>query len=88
MTNNPYIQIIYYTRFGATKTMANLIARGVESISGIDARIRTVPPVSPTSEATEPSIPTIGDPYVTIEDRYHKRFMDEWCSGRQTSLSF
>jgi NAD(P)H dehydrogenase (quinone) len=65
---NPYIQIIYYTRFGATKTMANLIARGVEGVPGIDARIRTVPPVSPASEATEPSIPAEGDIYATVDD--------------------
>lgn len=64
----PNILVLYYSRYGATKTMANLIARGIHDIPGIEAKVRTVPPVSATTQATEPSIPTEGDPYVTLED--------------------
>ena len=48
--------------------MAQLIARGVESVSGIKARIRTVPKVSANCEATEPDIPASGDPYCELQD--------------------
>lgn len=68
MVNLPYILIIYYTKFGATKQMANLIARGVASVPGIEAKLRTVPGVSANHEATEAAIPKEGDPYATLED--------------------
>ncbi len=48
--------------------MAQYIARGVESVPNAEACIRTVPSVSPTHEATEPSIPESGAPFVTLED--------------------
>lgn len=48
--------------------MAQYIARGIESVSGVQALIRTVPSVSPTTEATHPIIPDSGAPYVTLED--------------------
>ncbi len=63
-----YILVLYYSRYGAVKTLAQHIARGVESITGMEARIRTVPAVSPNTEATEPAIPESGAPYVTLED--------------------
>lgn len=62
------ILILYYSRYGAVKQMAQFIARGVESVVGVEAVIRTVPPVSPTTEATQPSIPDSGAPYVTLDD--------------------
>lgn len=64
----PYILILYYSRYGATQKMAELIARGVTQIPGIEARIRTVPPVSPTTEQTTPTVPHEGAIYVTLED--------------------
>jgi NAD(P)H dehydrogenase (quinone) len=48
--------------------MAQLIARGIESVDNIKARIRTVPKVSTNCEATEPDIPTSGDAYVELQD--------------------
>ncbi|MFO1258620.1 MAG: NAD(P)H:quinone oxidoreductase [Gammaproteobacteria bacterium] len=69
--SNPYILVLYYSRHGAVAEMAHYVARGVESISGIEARIRTVPAVSPTSEATEPDIPAEGPPYATLADLEH-----------------
>lgn len=68
MSNSPYILILYYSRTGSVANLAKHIARGVESISGIEARLRTVPPVSPVCEATAPDIPNEGAPYVSIED--------------------
>ena len=62
------ILVLYYSQGGAVKDMAQLIARGVESVSGAKARIRTVPKVSANHEATEPEIPTKGDPYVELSD--------------------
>lgn len=62
------ILVLYYSRHGSVKQMAQYIARGIESVSGMQAKIRTVPPVSPTIEATEPSIPDTGAPYVTLAD--------------------
>lgn len=66
--SNPYILILYYSRYGAVEKMAQQIARGIESVDGIEARIRTVPAVSPVSEATEATIPDKGAVYCTQED--------------------
>lgn len=63
-----YILVLYYSRYGATAEMARQIARGVEEVSGIEARIRTVPPVSTVCEATEPGVPDSGAPYATLDD--------------------
>ncbi len=62
------ILVLYYSRYGAVKQMAQHIARGVESVPGAEARIRTVPPVSPTTEASEPAVPESGAPYATLDD--------------------
>ena len=62
------ILVLYYSQGGAVKEMAQLIARGVESVAGIKARIRTVPKVSTNCEATEPEIPNSGDPYCELQD--------------------
>ncbi len=62
------ILVLYYSQGGAVREMAQLIARGVESVKGVKARIRTVPKVSANCEATEPDIPNNGDPYVELSD--------------------
>ena len=62
------ILVLYYSQGGAVRDMAQLIARGVESVQGIKARIRTVPKVSTNCEATEPEIPASGAPYVELSD--------------------
>ncbi len=62
------ILILYYSRHGATRKLAELIAQGVESVPGVDARLRTVPAVSTVAEATAPAIPSDGAPYVERED--------------------
>lgn len=65
---SPYILVLYYSRQGATAQLAQLIARGVESVEGIAARIRTVSPVSATCEAVDSLVPNTGAPYVTLDD--------------------
>jgi NAD(P)H dehydrogenase (quinone) len=62
------ILILYYSQGGAVKDMAQLIARGVESVPGAKARVRTVPKVSANHEATEPDIPASGAPYASLQD--------------------
>ena len=64
----PYVLILYYSRSGATEKMAQLIARGVEEIQDLEARVRTVPPVSPNTEATEPPVPESGAIYCSEDD--------------------
>src|SRR5690554_3839243 len=66
--NAPYVLILYYSRSGATENMARLIARGVEQVAGIEARLRTVPPVSPDHIASVPHVPAQGAVYCTEED--------------------
>ena len=67
----PYVLILYYSRSGATADMARQLAAGVESIPGIEARLRTVPAVSPTCEAVDPEIPEEGAVYADLDDLRH-----------------
>jgi NAD(P)H dehydrogenase (quinone) len=62
------ILVLYYSRHGATAEMAQQVCRGVESVSGMMARLRTVPAVSAVSEAVEDAIPAAGPPYATLDD--------------------
>lgn len=64
----PTILVLYYSRHGATRKLAELIAQGIESLPGVEARLRTVPAVSTVSEAVEPDIPRDGAPYVELQD--------------------
>jgi len=65
--SDPYILVLYYSRQGATREMARLIARGIES-TGMSARLRTVPAISADCEQTAPEIPDTGDIYATLDD--------------------
>jgi len=62
------ILVLYYSRHGATAEMAQLVSRGIEEVSGAQARLRTVPPVSTICEATADDIPAEGPPYAAHED--------------------
>lgn len=72
--SEPYILVVYYSRSGATAQLAQYLARGIESVDGMQARIRTVPPVSTTCEAVDKPVPDKGAPYATLDDLKH-------CSG-------
>ncbi|MBV8647912.1 NAD(P)H:quinone oxidoreductase [Paludibacterium sp.] len=62
------ILVLYYSQYGATRALAQQIARGVESVEGCRARLRTVPKVSTVCEAVAPDIPDSGAPYVERAD--------------------
>lgn len=64
---SPYVLVLYYSHRGATRTLAQHIARGIEK-AGIEARLRTVPPVSTVCEATAPAVPDEGAPYCSEAD--------------------
>jgi NAD(P)H dehydrogenase (quinone) len=62
------ILVLYYSRYGATRELALALARGIDSVPGAQARIRTVPAVSTVCEATQPEIPADGPPYAELRD--------------------
>lgn len=62
------ILVLYYSRHGAIADMARHIGRGIGKVEGMQARLRTVPAVSPENEAVSPVVPASGDPYVTLND--------------------
>jgi NAD(P)H dehydrogenase (quinone) len=66
--SKPYVLVLYYSRTGSTAQLAQYIARGIESVDGIEARIRTVAPVSTTCEAVDKVVPDQGAPYATLDD--------------------
>lgn len=70
----PYVLVLYYSRQGATLALARELAAGVEETRGIDARLRTVPPVSAACEAVSPEIPAEGPIHAEMDDLRH-------CSG-------
>ena len=61
------VLVLYYSRHGSVKRLAMHIGTGIET-GGLQARLRTVPPISTVAEATADSIPEHGDPYVSLED--------------------
>lgn len=62
------VLVLYYSRKGSVRALAELIARGVERVPGVAARLRTVPAVSAVCEASEDAIPPAGPPYATLAD--------------------
>ncbi|MCW8924125.1 MAG: NAD(P)H:quinone oxidoreductase [Gammaproteobacteria bacterium] len=62
------ILVLYYSPSGTTTEMANIIARGIEEVEGMQARIRTVPAVSANTEQSESRIPEDGPLYATLQD--------------------
>lgn len=62
------ILVLYYSRHGATRQLAEWIAQGIDSVNGIQARLRTVPAISANCEATEAEVPSSGAPYVEAKD--------------------
>lgn len=62
------ILVLYYSRSGHTAAMAQHVCRGIESVAGARARLRTVPRVSTVSEAVEDDVPESGPPYAQVND--------------------
>ncbi len=63
-----YVLVLYYSRGGATAEMARQVARGVAKVEGMEARLRTVPPVSTVTGQSEPDIPEQGPLFCEEED--------------------
>jgi NAD(P)H dehydrogenase (quinone) len=70
----PEILVLYYSAHGSVRSMAQLVARGVNQVAGASARLRTVPPVAPRTAVAEPPVPEEGAPYVELADL-------EQCAG-------
>ena len=64
----PAILVLYYSRNGSVRQMAQLVGRGVEMVPGMTARLRTVPAVSTVTETAAPDVPDSGAPYVEHRD--------------------
>ena len=62
------ILVLYYSRYGSVRQMAQFVARGIEQVAGASARLRTVPEVSAVCEAVAPGVPAAGPPYVELKD--------------------
>ncbi|MDA3914614.1 NAD(P)H:quinone oxidoreductase [Oleiagrimonas sp.] len=62
------ILVLYYSRNGSTAKLARLVARGIEEVPGMQARLRQVPPVAPVTRTAQPPEPEDGAPYATHED--------------------
>jgi len=65
--HEPYVLVLYYSKYGTTREMARQIAQGVEQ-AGITAKIRTVPDVASVTTQIEPAIPASGELYCSMED--------------------
>jgi NAD(P)H dehydrogenase (quinone) len=74
MAANPYILVLYYSRTGHTAKLADYVARGVEQVGGMEAKIRIVPPVAPTTDEVQDPVPSDGPIYCELDDL-------EECSG-------
>jgi NAD(P)H dehydrogenase (quinone) len=62
------ILVLYYSRHGATRRLADAVATGIDSVDGAQARLRTVPPVAPITQTAAPPVPPEGAPYVELAD--------------------
>lgn len=65
MTN---VLVLYHSRLGSVEKLANLIARGVSSVDGVEAVLRTVPNISSNTEISDDAVPESGAPYATLEE--------------------
>ena len=64
----PDVLVLYYSRTGAVRALADHVARGIDSVAGMSARVRTVPRVVVATEAADPAVPTDGAPFVEARD--------------------
>jgi NAD(P)H dehydrogenase (quinone) len=62
------ILVLYYSHKGSVEALAHAVARGIDSVAGAEAVLRTVPRVSTVCEAIEPELPAQGAPYVSLQD--------------------
>ncbi|GAB3386808.1 NAD(P)H:quinone oxidoreductase [Lysobacter fragariae] len=64
----PEVLVLYYSRGGSVARLARQIARGIGEVEGMQARLRTVPPVAAVTQQAAPPVPDEGAPYVEASD--------------------
>lgn len=64
---NSYILVLYYSKYGSTRQMAQHIATGIEQ-TGMSVKLRCVAQLTTVLQPAEPSIPEQGDLYCTQDD--------------------
>jgi NAD(P)H dehydrogenase (quinone) len=65
----PDVLVLYYSRHGATAELARAVARGIDEVPGMAARLRTVPALrAATDPGSEPAVPADGPPYASSAD--------------------
>ena len=62
------VLVLYYSRGGSVAKLARQVARGIEEVDGMQARLRSVPPVAPVTQQASPPVPEDGAPYVDKRD--------------------
>jgi NAD(P)H dehydrogenase (quinone) len=62
------VLVLYYSATGSVRTLAQAVARGIESVEGMRARVRTVPKVATVIDKPLPAVPSDGPPYVEARD--------------------
>ena len=62
------VLVLYFSRTGATESLAREVARGIDAVEGMSARLRTVPDISSVTEAVADAVPESGPPYATGAD--------------------
>jgi NAD(P)H dehydrogenase (quinone) len=62
------ILILYYSKNGSTRFLAEQLALGVESVAGCEAVLRTVPAVTSVVQAPQAPVPESGSPYCQMID--------------------
>ena len=68
MAADAELLVLYYSRHGSTRRLAELVAQGIDAVPGAAARLRTVPPVAAITETAAPPVPPEGSPYVELAD--------------------
>lgn len=62
------ILVVFYSRKGSTAELARQVCRGIESVHGAQARLRTVPQLTTVIEQPQPAVPSEGPPYASHDD--------------------
>ena len=64
----PDVLVLYYSATGSVASLAQSVARGIDSVEGMRARVRTVPKVTTVVEKPLPAVPAEGPPYIEARD--------------------
>jgi len=62
------VLVLYYSATGSVRQLAQAVARGIDGVDGMRARVRTVPKVTTVVERAQPAVPAEGPPYVEARD--------------------